>query len=123
MDKEVEEEKMQQEITKQEIQVKELSKQKYDLQKLLCSIQLLYEKRLHKLEKQGYHSRYHSTPEEEGLVQRARQEVEQYKEVVISERKKKEINNKIQQNENKEESDDEYYNGANHNISKLIAIR
>ena len=123
MDKEVEEEKMQQEITKQEIQVKELSKQKYDLQKLLCSIQLLYEKRLYKLEKQGYHSRYHSTPEEEGLVQRARQEIEQYKEVVISERKKKEINNKIQQNENKEESDDEYYNGANHNISKLIAIR
>ena len=53
MDKEVEEEKIQQEITKQEIQVKELSKQKYDLQKLLCSIQLLYEKRLHKLEKQG----------------------------------------------------------------------
>ena len=35
----------------------------------------------------------------------------------------KDINNKIQQKENKEESDDEYYNGANHNISKLIAIR
>ena len=89
-EKEAEEEKMQQEIIKKEIQVKELSKQKYDIQKLLCSLQILYEKRLQKLEKQGYHSRYHPTPEEEGLLKRAKQEVEEYKEVVISEKKKRE---------------------------------
>lgn len=90
MGKEAEEEKIQQEITKKEMQVKELSKRKYDIQKLLCSLQILYERRLQKLEKQGYRSRYHSTPEEEGLLKRAKQEVDEYKEVVISEKKKKE---------------------------------
>ena len=86
---EIEEERIQNEITKKEMKVKELSKKKYAIQKLLCSIDLLYSKRLANLEKQGYRSSHPTSAIEKGLLQTAAKEIAEYKEVIISEKKKK----------------------------------
>lgn len=129
MEDEVDEEKKQNLIIEKELKIKELSKKKYDIQKLLCSVHTLYSKRLQKLADQGYKSSVHSSDIEDGLLRAANREVEEYKEVVVSERKKKEWQSswfrlifRIHK-ENEEETDYEYYNGAQHNICKLIAIR
>lgn len=90
MEDEADEEKKQNLIIEKELKIKELSKKKYDIQKLLCSIHTLYSKRLQKLADQGYKSSYHSSDIEEGILRTANREVEEYKEVVVSERKKKE---------------------------------
>ena len=90
MSLENEEERIQNKIIEKEIKVKELSKKKYELQKLLCSIHSLYSKRLSKLAKQGYKSNYRPSLIEEGLLQTANNEVSQYKEVVVSEKKQRE---------------------------------
>lgn len=90
MEDEADEEKKQNLIIEKELKIKELSKKKYDIQKLLCSIHTLYSKRLQKLADQGYKSNVHSSDIEEGILRTANREVEEYKEVVVSERKKKE---------------------------------
>ena len=90
MSLENEEERIQNKRIEKETQIKELSKKKYELQKLLCSIHSLYSKRLSKLAKQGYKSNYRPSIIEEGLLQTASNEVSQYREVVISERKQRE---------------------------------
>ena len=86
---EIEEERIQNEITKKEMKIKELSKKKYAFQKLLCSIDLLYSKRLANLEKQGYRPSHPTSAIEKGLLQTAAKEIAEYKEVIISEKKKK----------------------------------
>lgn len=130
MSMENKEERLQNEIIAKELKLKELSKKKYELQKLLCSVNELYNKRLAKLSKQGYKPKYRPSAIEEGLLQTANNEVLQYKEVVVSEKRKKEwycykilFMIRIHKQETKEETDEEYYNGAQQNLSKLIAIR
>lgn len=126
---EVEEEIKQTTIYEKQLEIQRLKRERYDLEKLFCSIHELCTQRVQKLEKQGYHPETIEDPIEKGLLKTAQNDVDSFKETTVSKRKRKEwlfyrvsMMSRIGGGE-EEENDEEYYYGMHHNINKLVAIR
>ena len=126
---EVEEEMKQTTIYEKQLEIQRLKRERYELEKLFCSIHELCTRRVQKLEKQGYRPETVEDPIETGLLKTAQNDVDSYKETTVSRRKRKEwlsceagVMLRIGGGE-EEENDEEYYYGMHRNINKLVAIR
>lgn len=126
---EVEEEMKQTTLYEKQLEIQRLKRERYELEKLFCSIHELCTRRVQKLEKQGYRPETVEDPIETGLLKTAQNDVDSYKETTVSRRKRKEwlsceagVMLRIGGGE-EEENDEEYYYGMHHNINKLVAIR
>ena len=83
----MEEENRRNAVFERQLHVQELLKQRNEIQKLLLAVDSLRQIRVSKLRKQGYTDYEAKDPIEDGLLERCKEDVGNYKEVKVSKKK------------------------------------